>query len=185
MTMISAISGSYKVVPRHSTDGRDRAAAPERSQREKRADGRLTAEEQRLISKLKARDREVRVREQAYKAAGGRHPGVISYKYQVGPDGKRYAVGGEVAIEKTGFTSDPHETIDELETVRAAALAATPPSAKDRAVAIAALVKIKAAEAELRELTEAERAEAFAAHQANIASFNARLAYSEAKDLFS
>ena len=51
-----------------------------------------------------------------------------------GPDGKMYAVGGEVKID-TSRENDPEATIRKMQQVRRAALAPTPPSATDRSVA--------------------------------------------------
>ena len=40
----------------------------------------------------------MRAHEQAHKGAAGSHGGSISYTYQTGPNGKKYAVGGEVPV---------------------------------------------------------------------------------------
>ena len=60
----------------------------------------LSESDLRLVSELKARDRVVRTHEMAHMAAGA---GLVtrgaSYTYQSGPDGQRYAVGGEVGID--------------------------------------------------------------------------------------
>jgi len=97
----------------------------------------LSEEEQQVVDKLKARDREVRAHEAAHKAVGGRHAGAISYSYQAGPDGQKYAVGGEVSIDVSP-ESDPDATIQKMSAVIAAALAPAEPSGQDRAVAQAA-----------------------------------------------
>ncbi len=55
-------------------------------------------------------------------------------RYETGPDGKRYAVGGEVPVSlRPGRT--PQETIANAQTVRSAALAPADPSPQDLAVA--------------------------------------------------
>ncbi|MCA8932648.1 MAG: hypothetical protein KDA49_09290, partial [Rhodospirillaceae bacterium] len=59
----------------------------------------LTEEEQAEVDALKERDAEVRRHEQAHAAAGGAYAGQPTYEYQTGPDGNRYAVGGEVNID--------------------------------------------------------------------------------------
>ena len=97
----------------------------------------LSEDEQQVVDELKARDREVRVHERAHKAVGGRHAGAISYSYQAGPDGQKYAVGGEVAIDVSP-ESDPDATIQKMSAVISAALAPAEPSGQDRAVAQAA-----------------------------------------------
>ena len=97
----------------------------------------LTPEEKRVVSQLQSRDAEVRAHEQAHIAASGGLAGGASYSYQEGPDGRRYAVGGEVGISmSTGST--PDETIRNAQQVRSAALAPAQPSGQDRAVAAAA-----------------------------------------------
>lgn len=116
----------------------------------------LSEEEKQQVEELKRRDQEVRTHEHAHVAAGGQHVrGGISYEYQTGPDGKRYAVGGEVSID-TSPESDPEDTIRKAQTIRQAALAPAEPSGQDRkAAAAAAQMEIKArqevAEAKLEE----------------------------------
>lgn len=94
----------------------------------------LDADEMRRVDELKARDREVRAHEQAHKSAGGQYAGAVSYDYRQGPDGKRYAVGGEVSIDVSP-EKDPEATIAKMRQVRAAAMAPAEPSGQDRAVA--------------------------------------------------
>ncbi|MBD3315833.1 MAG: hypothetical protein GF344_08610 [Chitinivibrionales bacterium] len=96
----------------------------------------LSEEEQREVKELKRRDREVRSHEAAHMAAGGQYTsGGISYAYQTGPDGKRYATGGEVSIDTSPIQGDPEATIRKMQTVRKAALAPAQPSGQDRMVA--------------------------------------------------
>jgi hypothetical protein len=98
----------------------------------------LSADDVRLIAYLKARDIEVRAHEQAHLAvAGGYARSGASYQYTQGPDGKRYAVGGEVQID-TSKEDEPRKTITKAQVVRRAALAPANPSPQDRAVAAAA-----------------------------------------------
>ncbi len=101
--------------------------------------GELSEEQQQQIDKLKARDAEVKAHEQAHKAVGGAHAGAISYSYQQGPDGKRYAVGGEVSID-VSKEKTPEATIAKMQQVKAAANAPANPSGQDRAVAAEATV---------------------------------------------
>ncbi|GIX36186.1 MAG: hypothetical protein KatS3mg126_1965 [Lysobacteraceae bacterium] len=102
------------------------------------------------LARLAARDREVRAHEQAHLAAGGplvtRGP---SYTYRTGPDGRRYAVGGEVGIDTSPVRGDPQATLDKAQRIRAAALAPARPSAQDQAVAAEAARMETAARAEL------------------------------------
>lgn len=95
-------------------------------------------QEKKIVEELKARDREVRAHEQAHvAAAGGLAQGGPTYTYHYGPDGRAYAVGGEVNID-TSPGRTPEETIDKARQIRAAALAPSDPSDQDRAVAAAA-----------------------------------------------
>jgi len=71
----------------------------------------LTKEEKREVEELKRRDREVRAHEQAHLAAGGGFVrGGARFEYQQGPDGKNYAIGGEVSIAAPSGRT-PEETI--------------------------------------------------------------------------
>ncbi len=90
--------------------------------------------EQKQVQTLRKRDREVRAHEQAHAAVGGELAGAPQYQYTVGPDGKRYAVAGEVSID-IGPEQDPKETIAKMEKVRRAALAPVEPSSQDLKVA--------------------------------------------------
>lgn len=109
----------------------------------------LTPEDQREVQRLKARDKEVRAHEQAHAAAGGSHAGAPSYEYETGPDGKRYAVGGEVAIDTSVDAGSPTESVAKLEQVVRAALAPASPSGQDRKVAAQAQAKIARLRAEM------------------------------------
>ncbi|ADK86040.1 hypothetical protein Deba_2686 [Desulfarculus baarsii DSM 2075] len=95
----------------------------------------LDQQEQQALSKLQARDREVRAHEQAHKAAGGRHAGSPSYQYETGPDGRQYAVGGEVPIDVSKVPGDPQATMQKAAQIRRAALAPAKPSTQDHQVA--------------------------------------------------
>lgn len=117
----------------------------------------LTEEEQQLVQELAARDREVRAHEQAHKAVGGQYAGAISYETRTGPDGRQYAVGGEVPIDASPIPNDPQATIDKLSQVKAAALAPAEPSAQDQRVAASASQGITEARAELFSLQNEER----------------------------
>ena len=110
----------------------------------------LSEEEQREVEELKERDREVRRHEQAHKAAAGRYAsGAPSFEYEVGPDGRRYVVGGEVSIDVSPVPDDPQATIDKMRQVRRAATAPAEPSNQDRRVAAEAAQLEQQARAEL------------------------------------
>ncbi|MCW7754719.1 putative metalloprotease CJM1_0395 family protein [Desulfobotulus sp. H1] len=96
----------------------------------------LTPSQLRMVSELKTRDQEVRTHEQAHISAGGGHVnGGIRYIYQKGPDGKMYAIGGEVSIDVSPIPGDPEATARKMEQVRRAAMAPSDPSPQDRSVA--------------------------------------------------
>jgi hypothetical protein len=94
----------------------------------------LTADQQLMLEELRQRDRDVRAHEAAHQAAGGSLTSGASFSYQTGPDGRAYAIGGEVGISlSTGRT--PDETIAIARQIRAAALAPADPSGQDLRVA--------------------------------------------------
>ena len=122
-----------------------------------KAKNELSEEEQAQVKELKERDAEVRAHEAAHAATGGSFAGSPSYEYQVGPDGKRYAIGGEVKIDTAPIEGDPQATIQKLQQVQAAALAPAEPSDQDRKVAQAAAAALREAQAELAAQSRAER----------------------------
>jgi hypothetical protein len=121
-------------------------------------DGReLTTEEQQQVRELQARDREVRQHEQAHLAAAGElASGGPTYTYQTGPDGRRYAVGGEVQIQlREG--NDARETLENAQRAKRAALAPAEPSGQDRRVAAQADQLANQARRDLAEERRTER----------------------------
>lgn len=115
----------------------------------------LTDEDQKEVERLRERDREVRAHEQAHAAAGGSHiRGGIKYEYTTGPDGRRYATGGEVSIDTSPVPGDPQKTIQKAQQIRRAAMAPAEPSGADRQAAAAA----SRMEAEARQELIEERA---------------------------
>ena len=120
----------------------------------------LTEAERQEVEKLKARDREVRAHEQAHKLAGGSLAGQPTYETVRGPDGRQYAVSGEVKIDTSTVPNNPEATIRKMEIVKRAALAPAQPSAQDRRVAAEAEAKAQQARQEKREEETEERKEA-------------------------
>lgn len=121
----------------------------------------LSTEDELALRELKARDTEVRAHEQAHKAAGGQLvTGGPTYEYETGPDGHRYAVGGEVSIEVSPESGDPAATIAKAQAVRRAALAPANPSSTDRQVAARAGAMERDARAEIAKETSAPEGEA-------------------------
>lgn len=113
--------------------------------------GELNDDQQAEVSRLKKVDQEVRAHEAAHKNAGGQFAGSASYSYTVGPDGQRYAIGGEVPIDVAPIKGNPEATLAKLDVVIAAALAPAKPSAQDRKVAAAAVAARNQARTELLE----------------------------------
>ncbi|QJR80846.1 hypothetical protein CA267_008655 [Alteromonas pelagimontana] len=113
-------------------NARDESAGKEDAQQKQQ-----TAQE---VKALKERDAEVRTHEQAHAALGGQHAGSPQYEFENGPDGKRYAVGGEVAID-VSEAQTPAQTVQKMQQVRTAALAPAQPSAQDLQVASEAAQK--------------------------------------------
>ncbi len=110
----------------------------------------LSEDERRQVEELKKRDREVRAHEQAHlAAAGGYAMGGARYTYKMGPDGKRYAVGGEVPIDVSEVPGNPQATLQKAMTVRRAALAPSNPSSADRAIAAKAAMMAAQARQEM------------------------------------
>ena len=93
-------------------------------------------EVKKVIAQLQARDQEVRIHEQTHVAVGGQYvTSGPSYSYQTGPDGRRYAVGGNVGIDVSPIANNPEATLMKARQVMQAALAPAEPSSQDYAVA--------------------------------------------------
>lgn len=105
--------------------------------------------EQKTIKGLQKRDQEVRSHELAHATVGGAYTGAPSYTFQVGPDGKKYAVAGEVSVDVSPIDGDPRATIAKMQKVHAAALAPANPSTQDTRVAASAAKLITQAQSEL------------------------------------
>lgn len=104
-----------------------------------KTNGKLSDEEQNQVNKLKAIDSKVKAHEAAHlAAAGGLAKGGATFTYQQGPDGKQYAIGGEVQIELSSNSDNPDETITKMQIAQRAALAPADPSSQDRSVAASA-----------------------------------------------
>lgn len=111
----------------------------------------LSKAEKAQVRELQVRDAEVKAHEAAHQGGGG---GAATYTFQQGPDGKMYAIGGEVSISlKTGST--PEETIANAMQVLAAATAPANPSSQDMSVAATAKsMIIKAQQEKIKEVME-------------------------------
>jgi|SRR5581483_1943496 len=114
------------------------------------AQRRLDTQKLAKIAQLKATDRHVRAHEEAHLAVAGPYAtGGPSYTFAIGPDGERYAVGGEVRLNTSPVPSDPEATIQKAKTIEAAANAPVDPSSQDRQVAADAARMEAAAEAQI------------------------------------
>ncbi len=91
---------------------------------------------QRVLDKFKNSDSRIRTHEQAH-AASGHTTTPISYKYQTGPDGNLYAVGGEVRLD-TSIPSDPKAAAFKLSQIQKSASAPSGLSSADAQISIQA-----------------------------------------------
>ena len=97
----------------------------------------------------------MRNHEQAHlSAAGGLAVSGASFEFVTGPDGQRYAVGGEVSIDTSGVPGDPEATLRKAETIRRAALAPAQPSGQDYSVASKAATMANQARIEMMKATQ-------------------------------
>jgi hypothetical protein len=131
----------------------------------------LSQEEQRRVQELQQIDRQVRAHEQAHISAGR---GVVTsgaqFEYTYGPDGKQYAVGGEVGID-TSREEKPQANIDKGRQIQAAALAPKDPSAQDYRVASVGSQLVSQGQTDLvREQQDQRKAEAQQAEAARTAA---------------
>lgn len=102
----------------------------------KKATKDLTQQDQQKVQQLKNRDLEVKAHEQAHlSAAGSIAVGGARFTYTTGPNGVRYATGGEVSIDTSPVKGDPAATLKKADAIRRAALAPARPSAQDQQVA--------------------------------------------------
>lgn len=112
--------------------------------------GELSEADLKIINELKQRDTEVRAHEAAHLAAAGSiATSGASFEYQQGPDGNRYAIGGEVNIDTSPVSGDPAATLRKADTIRRAALAPAQPSGADMQAAASATAMAAQAQIEL------------------------------------
>jgi hypothetical protein len=152
-----------------SGEGEQESATGQSNQAGPKTDVELSEEERQILKELRARDAEVRAHEQAHLAAAGPYAnGAPKFEYQTGPDGKQYAVGGEVSIDTSAVPGNPEATARKAQTIKRAALAPRDPSPQDIKVAAQAAQL----EAQARLEVKAEKAEEKeeAAETENVAS---------------
>lgn len=96
----------------------------------------LSPQAKALVDKLQARDADVRSHEEAHVAAGGNLiTSGVSFSYEKGPDGRMYAIGGDVGIDTSPVSGNPQATVAKAQRIEAAALAPADPSGQDESVA--------------------------------------------------
>lgn len=163
-----AVDGVQRIAPSpevaRGEDGPDPRAAEAADTKSARE---LSPEEEEAVRTLKARDREVRSHEAAHQAAGGGLTGGATFTFETGPDGRQYAVGGEVSID-IGAHPDPEQNARKMRQVISAALAPLQPSAQDLAVAARARAALASTRAQGRGqplMSPAFRARAVQAYQ--------------------
>ena len=123
----------------------------------------IAKQEQEISRELAERDREVRAHEQTHASIGGQYASAPSYTYERGPDGRMYAVSGEVKIDTSPIPNDPQATLEKAEIIQRAALSVAEPSSADRAAAADARAMAVEARAEMLQQEKevsAERANA-------------------------
>lgn len=163
--MISVIGGVQSASPggiishRDSPSEREASLVNSNSPARKGGAGReLSDVEIRKIEELKRIDREVRQHEHAHLSAGGNLVrGGASFDFVTGPDGKQYAVSGEVSIDTAPVPDDPEATAQKAQQIRQAALAPANPSAQDRQVASNATQMEAQARVEILQRAQEER----------------------------
>jgi hypothetical protein len=166
-------SNNFDITSNHSAQGRQSDSvsfSPESIKRKSQEAGEQTekvttansaadsasnsSEELREIQKLQLRDAEVKAHEQAHLSAAGQYAaGGASFTYTTGPNGKRYATGGEVPIDLSK-EKDPQATLLKMSQVRRAALAPATPSAADRSIAARATMIAAEASKEINSTTD-------------------------------
>jgi len=101
----------------------------------------LTLREQLEVKRLEQVERSVHEHERSHlRAARDLAISSPSFDYQRGPDGKEYAVGGEVNVSADFDFADAQGTIEKALKIRQAALAPNDPSPKDRRAATEAKI---------------------------------------------
>jgi len=177
--MIGGVDASFvaRTFASAPTQGASRAQKPDAG-----STSELSDEQKKQVEKLQKRDREVRAHEQAHVAAGGNLiRGGVNFKYETGPDGQRYAVGGDVSIDVSEART-AQETVRKAEQIRSAAMAPSDPSAQDYSVAAQAGRLAAKAQAEMGQATEQAQAKSTGI---SAASAGAVKAYQSAEAAFS
>ncbi len=92
----------------------------------------LNVNEKLEVMALKQMDRSVRRHEQTHmRTAQNLSVGTPTFEYAIGPDGKKYAIGGEVNVNFSIVDEDPRATVEKALRIQRTALAPSDPSPKD------------------------------------------------------
>ena len=132
-----------------TSNSQDDSAEQQVEQQVKDKQQQIEQAEIKQIDQLAQRDTEVKTHEQAHAAVGGSLAQSPSYQYEKGPDGRRYAVDGEVNIDVSTVDGDAQATLTKMQKVYAAAMAPVQPSMADIRVAAQALQNMNEAKKEL------------------------------------
>lgn len=120
-----------------------------------------SASKKRALGKLQGADMRVKSHEQRHLAVlGGLAASGINYNYIIGPNGRRFAVGGSIAVDLEPVHGNPRATIDKAQRLRAAAFAVGDSSIADKRVAAKAYRMEQEAREELKKNMESSGASA-------------------------
>ncbi|WP_198242899.1 putative metalloprotease CJM1_0395 family protein [methane-oxidizing endosymbiont of Gigantopelta aegis] len=148
--MINAASATTLPQPLMRHDQAARLDTPAKNKTNHQSTQKLSDEDLQKVQQLKQRDQEVRSHEQAHlSAAGGLAQGGPHFSFVTGPDGRRYAIGGDVSVNVAPVSGDPLATLQKAEQIKRAALAPAKPSTQDQRVAAKATAMQMKAQMEL------------------------------------
>ncbi len=120
------------------TEGVRAAVEFDRTQK-KKAQKLLDAANLRALERLKSKDQRVRAHVAAHMRAAARYVrGPASHSYERGPDGRHYAVSGDVTFDVGAVPNSPQASLRKAAAIQAGALAPMDPSSSDLAAARAA-----------------------------------------------
>jgi len=166
MQIANTLNASYTHIANTTTSSTDTTTSSSSQKTEQSTEETLTTAQKALVSELQATDTTVHAHERAHIAAGGSViRGGAVFSYEKAPNNQLYAVAGEVGID-TSEGNTPEETITKMQTVRAAALAPSDPSAADYQVA--SILQLKAQ----LELSKTKQSELLAKPEESYASAN-------------
>ena len=117
---LEAASEKRKAQQKAQKEAQQRAAQTART--EPNQDPALSAAQQRQLQALQSRDIAVKAHEMAHATAAAGLSGVPTYTYQTGPNGERFAIGGQVNIDMSPGRT-PEETLTKASRILAAATA--------------------------------------------------------------